>query len=320
MKLKSMAVASAVAAMAAMVGLAGCAGGQDEEVATLESGQAPTPTEDAIADQARGARDLLACLEQIGVPAEIDDPLGDGQLYVNLMIEDDYLVSWGEYTNGVPAGISESMLEMAAKYDPPLLEQFGPNAPPSPSEDPDPSAVPAYLIWGTEDRTQEWRGCLDSSGYTEPVNYPDPEAEVATKEANIKATLPWIACARQNGYPEMKDPLPVKADDWETEPMALLPADISEQQLADLIAACPVVDLEVKAQREAALAELGPDAPPDQVAAVWEEFPVEGPIIGIDLPGLDGDMRPGRPTDAPVDERIPKLFNMIREASGLDPV
>jgi hypothetical protein len=171
-----------------------------------------------------------------------------------------------------------------------------------------------YLIIGQTDFTEQFRGCLASSGYTQPENYPDPDQEVANKEAYLQATLDWIDCARKNGYPDIKDPLPVKADEYETEPRAVLPADMTEQALRDLLAVCPNFDEPAYAAYMEAFNALEYDErTPEKLAEIEELYPWSAPNIGFDLPGLDGDYRPGRPTDAPAEHPVYALFDILRE-------
>jgi hypothetical protein len=207
------------------------------------------------------------------------------------------------------------MLEAAGEYDPYLAAwvEAGPDGPPAPVDES--VEPPPYLITMDGDRTRDFVACLGSSGYHSPTNYPpDPDEEVAAKEEYLEPTIKWIECARRNGYPDLKDPLPVKADEFATEPTAVLPADITEQALRDVLANCPAFDEAAWLAHEQAMAEIGRDATLDQVEEVFAKHPLGDPNIGFDVPGADGDHRPGRPTDAPYPDSVIRGYEILREA------
>ncbi|MDR1189654.1 MAG: hypothetical protein LBK95_19745 [Bifidobacteriaceae bacterium] len=298
-------LAAMAAGVAVVAGLAGCA--QSDQVASIDRDGA-SPVVDPIAAQARAADEYVACLTGAGIPVETD-PTGDGQTYVFIVPEGDHLMSGGGGPTGVSGEEPAWMLEMAAKYDPTLANPEAYSASGAPVPDIEP-----YLIIGQTDFTEDFRACLETSGYTEPVNYPDPEAEVAAKQSYLQATLDWIDCARSNGYPNIDDPLPVKADEWQTEPMAVLDADMSQQALRELLAVCPNFDEAAQADQDQAVYALGAGPDEEDLAKAMDEHPYSQPNIGFDLPGLDGDARPGKPTDPPEDHGVYALFEILREA------
>jgi hypothetical protein len=123
------------------------------------------------------------------------------------------------------------------------------------------------------------------------------DQEIGAKQSYLQATLDWIACARDNGYPDIAAPFPVKADDYATEPMAVLPTTMTEQEPRALLAVCPNFDQSGWDNYYAALKELGPDYTQEQRDEVAREYPVGEPNTGFDAPGLNGDHRPGTQTE-----------------------
>ena len=300
---------------------AGAACDDGEGVASLGEDTAVT-TGDLIAEQARGAEDLVNCLAGVGIEANLD-PWGDGQFYVQPVFDEVYLLGWGGTSPGLPDGLTDSIVELASKDDPMIASQYDPIRFPqeepwnqaSPSEEDIVAAlseIPPYLIVGQQDRTAEWAQCLESSGYADPVNYPDPDQEVANKQAYLQPTLDWIACAREHGYPEIEDPFPVKADEYQTDPTAVLPIDMTGDQLRALLEVCPNFDQAAYDAWQADLLALGTDYTAEQYEEVMGRYPV-GPNIGLDAPGLDGDHRPGVETDAPESANAMVLFEILRE-------
>jgi hypothetical protein len=308
-------------AVAGTGGLAGCTQAEDE-VATLATGSPTNGAESSltraeeIAAQARAAEDFVACLAEVDISAFTEpdvDPDAPGQLWVQFDIAGDYIAS---LSGGLGVGEQPDwMLEMAAEYDPRIAVIMDERAGgPSPAPGWEDQEGQPFLIIGATDRTEDFVQCLDSSGYTEPFNYPpEPADEIAVKQANLAATLPWIECARANGYPDMKDPLPVQADEWQTDQVAVLPADISEAALRALLEACPSFDEAAWLAHDQAMADLGPNPTSDQVAEVDAKYPQTGAMIGFDVPGADGDSRPGRPTDAPYPDSVIRGYEIIRE-------
>ncbi|MDR1118768.1 MAG: hypothetical protein LBL01_05675 [Bifidobacteriaceae bacterium] len=154
---------------------------------------------------------------------------------------------------------------------------------------------PPYLIVGDQDYTEEFAKCLESSGYTEPEYTMDPADELNQKQIQLEATNKWVKCARENGYPNMKDsPAPV-ADDNQTQPIALLPADITEPELRTLLENCPNFNPEQQALMDAETEKLNMDqvSIPEMMDAyikIAKQFPdAIQPNIGFDAPGYNGD-------------------------------
>jgi hypothetical protein len=97
---------------------------------------------------------------------------------------------------------------------------------------------PAYAlnVDGT-DHSDAYRACYEQSGYTEPAFQSDPAQVLESKQELAESTNDWIACARENGYPQLADVTPSTIlDVW---PTAELPLTITPVALRNLLQDCP---------------------------------------------------------------------------------
>jgi hypothetical protein len=162
------------------------------------------------------------------------------------------------------------------------------------SEEPDIPTTPPYLLIGETDHTEAFVKCLNSSGYTEPVWNVDPKDELRQKQTSLEATTNWIKCARENGYPDLKDPPAPVADEYKTQPTALLPGDITEPELRALLKVCPNFDEEQTAAAAKEIDEVSAENMSQAEATelyekIMEKYPLSiTPTIGFDVPGYDG--------------------------------
>ncbi|MDR2348090.1 MAG: hypothetical protein LBD90_05665 [Bifidobacteriaceae bacterium] len=198
-----------------------------------------------------------------------------------------------------------------------------------PSEDPDAELAeieqaPPYMIIGDQDHTEAFTKCIEQTGYTQPTYEANPEEELRSKQLSLEAIERWLTCARDNGYPDLKDPPAAKADDWTTMPTALLPVDITEPELRALLEACPNFDEEDMAagmKEMEAIEQQGLGY--SDVMKLYEELTAKypgivSPEIGFDAPGFNGDWSNGGGlTETEVDsaeyERLAKLQEILYE-------
>jgi hypothetical protein len=104
-------------------------------------------------------------------------------------------------------------------------------------------ATTVFLLVSGIDRTDDWATCIDQSGYDDAAvwdSYDPKPLNAIWDQMVIKASNDWARCAREHGINDVIDAHPA-AD--ETDLIAvLLPLTLAEDQLRDLIAACPVFD------------------------------------------------------------------------------
>jgi hypothetical protein len=280
----------AAAVCAAVLALGACSGG-GSDVATLGGKDG-----DKKASKSDTVEAMTACLVREGVPAITEEFDTSGTLAVGF--DFDMVIGMSYGTGGSSGGVmgtdspeaeaaQRHLDEMVAKYvddagaDEGVADDAGESGP---------SGPPPYLILDDKDYTDAWRKCLDETGYTEPVYQENPAEEIKSKQATIDATKEWLKCARQNGYPDIKDPLPAKADSWETRPVAALPRDITEADLRALLGKCPVFDKDAARAQAEAMAKLPAEPTAEDYEKLAREHPNVTPEIGIDVPGWDGTM------------------------------
>jgi hypothetical protein len=305
-------------ALAALVGLAACSGGNP--VATMNG----AGTETAARAQPDVARDMVDCLADAGIPAEVsDNGVRDGQLRVTIDTEQPYVwsVRPGEQNWSVTGELDQRGMDRMAALMAPYIRA---------GEDPerDEDAPPRFLIVAEQDLTEPFVACLDQTGYVPPERYQDPAEELRQKRVTLDATMRWLECARENGYPGLADPKPPVADEYATRPAALLPADMTEPALRTLLEACPQFDQAAHeaadAHRNAYFEEHGDeDWTPEKSAAldaeVLELFPGStDPEIGFDAPGYGGDdsVTPGEGLPAADIARLERLRAIVLEAQA----
>jgi hypothetical protein len=99
------------------------------------------------------------------------------------------------------------------------------------------------LIVDGQDRTDTLRSCHEQSGYWAPQLASDLREEAQFKQQLADSTNDWVSCARDNGYPGLKD-VTATADGWKTYPAVYLPLSMSVNALDTLLVACPKFDAE----------------------------------------------------------------------------
>ncbi|MDR1187915.1 MAG: hypothetical protein LBK95_10750 [Bifidobacteriaceae bacterium] len=255
-------------------------------------------------------------------------------LETSVVVEGGGAVEMGDVTVPIEDGDepSEEGSAEPAESDPSASTAPEPEPEPDEPEDAEPTDIPQdstpYLIIGDHDYTEAFVKCLDETGYTEPEYKTDPKEEVAQKQRQLDSTIEWIKCARDNGYPNMKDPVAAIADDWQTNPMAVLPGDITETALRELLTKCTnfnEADHEAADRETMARYESG-DIPNTRAgyaeleAEIAKKYPgYIDPAIGFDYPGYNGDYTNMTGQDEGPDaeaqwERLNKLQEILWEA------
>lgn len=248
-------IGASVSVVAGALTVAGCSA-PETNVATLdEDAQAVV----ALSNQVTGAQDMVQCLRDMAVPAELDW-WDDGQ--AQMVFEDG--VRWrlcqrqdghchgggGPNDTQANADAAERELDLMAQKYWDGVDQLPPNV----------RGIDILLAGGT-DYTEQYVQCANTIDYEPPTHPQIPEQELAWKTAVATASNNWVACARDNGHPYLSDVDPPVADNFKTQPVALLPITISPAQVKLLIEACPLKD--------------------------FTEDNIE-PAVSVDAPGYDG--------------------------------
>jgi len=100
------------------------------------------------------------------------------------------------------------------------------------------------LVIDGEDVSEAFDACVKESGYTEPEFQVDPVEDAKQRQLDASAGAKWAACAREHGYPNIKDPVPGKPED--DYPTVVLPFSMTEEALEALVAECPTFDRQVQ--------------------------------------------------------------------------
>jgi hypothetical protein len=233
-----------VVAVVAAVIVGGCTEGEDGAGGDAPSSSDPgqqepsdreTPSRETSA-QRTAAEAYHACLVEAGLPAQID-PVDDGDA------AGDAFVTFGDHhvLQSIP-GLSDTVSEGNTVEDP--ISDEDQLAFFESHKDPDTFGL---LVDGV-DYSADFERCFTESSYSEPDFRLNPAEQERQIQGVLDATNTWIACARENGYPDLAD-IPDSSGDTDFYPTAELPATIDEPALRALLEACPTFDED--AQREA---------------------------------------------------------------------
>jgi hypothetical protein len=293
-----------------MLVLASCSSGPPD-VASLDKNGSDQNSD--AESQPERAKAMVRCLNDAGIPAK-EEPWEDEEGQIAMAFDNAvphaYNLGTGHSINVGDGDMSEeqfernydALIKLAAKYDPSLNWEY--------SEDGEHQIIDGkevsweeaerlrqeiqkenfYLIVDQTDHTEAFVECLDQTGYTEPTSgdFSAEAIELPSKQMMFASAERWIKCARQNGYPNLADPTPAKADNYQTFPEAILPGDMLPAELRTLLAACPNFDPEQYKALEAAFTEVGEHGSVDDMMDLMEQFPgAVPPQISFDIPGID---------------------------------
>jgi hypothetical protein len=271
---------------------------------------------------------MNSCLRDAGIASVLRD-VNSGQEDLNIENTVPYAMAFGDGNSGYSpgAGVSSEdqqrvalagVAEIVRRYDPGAADSMVgvDTSAASPLPAPQPGfADPVYLVIGDEDHTDTFVACLKETRYTGAVVGIDPSEELRQKRFSLEATVRWADCARENGFPNVKDPPNPRADGYVTESRALLPVTITEPALRSLLDKCPAFDPEGTRELEAAIAAVGGNPEPQEFEDLARRYPTGiEPQIGFDAPVWDGQN--GDATDLSDDEtaRLSALFLILAEA------
>lgn len=256
------------------------------EVASM--GQSGKPG--GAAEQEMAAQSYYDCLAEAGLPA-VMEPQGDGQAWVGFDTDQPVLQCDSEHGCGVQANaeVSDEMAQALqarlAELERQAVDESG--------------ELARSVLWiGDQDYSEDFSRCLSLSGYRDPESYgADYAAESEAARRKLDAGVEWAACARENGFAEIADPIPPDGREPSSPVAAVwLPFDITEDQLRALVEACPPFDTNAHRLYDEALEDGAGD----------DMLPVVDPRIEIESPG-GHDSEPA-PEEA---ERIERLTAIL---------
>jgi hypothetical protein len=215
---------------------------------------------DAVADQRRAADEYAVCMADAGVEIERRES-ESGEVAVDP-------AGFGWVLRRAPDGTIDGLNGSSPHAMPTDWEaQF------STLKEGD-----AGLIIDGRDVSSEYANCLDASGYVEPASTDDYSAELASKQAVVDETNKWIACARENGFPDFSDlPAPV-ADGFATDVSFYIPLTTDPVLLESVLEKCPIYN------------EPSPTPYSDRDdLSPGQQAYVPGPVVNVPRVGADGE-------------------------------
>ncbi len=266
----------------ALAGLAACTS-DDHSLPSLGGSQA-SQANDLVAI----AKSFSDCLTDAGIEVDLQAN-GEGEQTIVYISGDSVMFRYADGSGGASTAVELTPAQQE------LQDEFFSS----------PSADPALIVDGV-DRSEAFIACLDKSGYDPQKAYGeqsyqmDPEAVARQVEANNT----WAACARENGYPNLKDSImPTDMSSYEFWPNLTLPGDITADALRQLLAACPTFDRDaMEAYDQWYQDNPTGDNPPDYPA---------NPSINIDFPQLDWENETPSPEQLAAQEAQAKLYDIL---------
>jgi hypothetical protein len=163
------------------------------------------------------------------------------------------------------------------------------------------------------DHSEAFARCLSESGYNDNEAWGSFVPDPADMQRQVTANNKWAACVRDHGWPDVKDsvmPATMDANAW---PESItLPGTMTEDQVRQLITACPNFD----ADQMTEVKDWFKDNPAS--TSIPDDY-LPAPMIQFDIPGLnktpDPDWTPSPEEQATMD-RVSKLYDVLSKASN----
>jgi len=167
------------------------------------------------------------------------------------------------------------------------------------------SGKPALIIDGI-DHSDAYVQCLATSGYNPwaktVADWPD-QAEIALQ---VQGNNTWAACVRENGWPGIEDSVMPTTIDAETQPYVFLPSTMTEDQLRQLLEACPNFNLDMQKQLD--------DWRQFNPSNSYPDGYLPDPSITFGLPGTGSTASPSvTPEDQ---DHLDRLYEILHEQSN----
>jgi len=280
------------------IGAPACGGTEDESGMPNSTDTSVVPTSQAMPEleevfqvtpdgHGDKARAMVSCMQEADVPAILEESYDPNEAFFDIDPDYPVLIAWGKDAVSFYYGDNPDEAEWnywEAKYH--ELDSW---------------TTPPFLFVAETDHSEAFAACIDQTGYI-PVEYlADSVEELAHKQKVAQAGAEWATCARENGYPAIKDPNPPKADNWETSPAVLLPEDITPDELRYLLVVCPNFDREAEEASHEAWKQSGFDSETAQ-SPIHPLIEVEGSDIAV----FDGP-------DDPALKRLQALWEVLHE-------
>ncbi|MDR0285647.1 MAG: hypothetical protein LBI33_12300 [Propionibacteriaceae bacterium] len=258
-------IAATVVALA-VVGLTGCAPA-GPELPTLETTH---PADPVPADLEAVAKAYYDCMTEAKIPVTFLSNQPGGLIVVSFGPGHTYL-----YTDG-DEGVGNQGYD--DPNDPALqnLDDFAKTHP-----------EPTLLVDGV-DHSEDYAACLAQTGYSESAAWEAQQPDPAVIAHQVAVNNQWAACVRENGWPEAKDSSLPAADDGMGLPPLYLTPTITEDQLRQLVDACPFTDLDVT---PVIVIGMGDDTPAPTSPAEQAEFDRIRHLQNVVLPELAAQSR-----------------------------
>jgi len=204
-----------------VVGLAGCTAGHD--LPTISG----APTGGSGLESA--AKSYYDCMSDAGVEINLTTNNQDQVALVQFTGDHEYM--WknpaGDY-GYIPGPDDRAALQPDT---PQAINDFDSLPGPGP-----------YLWVDREDRSPAYAQCLSLSGYSDRAASGSGQVDSAEFQRQVDGNNKWAACARENGWPDVRDSaMPTDLTNPEY-PVVILPTAITEDQLRALLDACPNFD------------------------------------------------------------------------------
>jgi hypothetical protein len=259
------------------------------------------------ASQRQAVEKMVTCLEKAGVKAELMESEKDEETDFNIVSDKPYQLCFADGSCSMNVGDTGGQELSEADWEA-LYQKMEAQMDPYRGTDGNTKDV---LFVDSKDLTKEYRACVKESGYKQPVYKQDPAEEMKQKQATAKAGAEWAACARQNGLPNVKDPVAPKADGYETFPTVIIPGKVTVDQLTALLAKCPTFDAEAqKAYDEAWQNWKEGDPEPTIAMPEMPQITLDDAAMGFDLSDPDATMDPA------VEKEMTALYDILYKAQS----
>ena len=167
-----------------------------------------------------------------------------------------------------------------------------------------------YLWVDRTDLSSTYAQCLSLSEYSDRAAWGSDQVDTAMFQRQVDGNNKWAACARENGWPDIKDSVMPTGLANSEYPMVLLPTTITEDQLRALLDACPNFDPDKQKMLDDWWASYsGPSTGP-------QEYPpgyLPDPAIGFDTDMTSIVLPATTPTGNTPEDHLARLYSILTQ-------